>query len=102
MKKLTLGFTAIAAQFILTATVNKPLSTPTINLSNQREIIELYRDGQYDVVKAKLTNQGFKLTAKEPDYTIHGSAHEGTFKMEYEEDSPSAAYRNFGWKQTRA
>lgn len=54
---------------------------PEVEWARISEIVELYRDGQYDVVKAKLANQGFEVTKSEPDYTLNGRRHEGGFTM---------------------
>ena len=99
MKKIVFGFSLLAA-FILAYATPVKTQYPIVSFTNVHEIIELYRDGQYDIVKAKLANQGFKVTKSEPDYTLHGTSHEGTFTMEMNEDSPSAQYRAYGWKQT--
>jgi hypothetical protein len=97
MRKLI--FSLLATVIISATPLSRPTVPPQVRFSTINEIVELYRDGQYNVIKAKLTNEGFKITSSEPDYTLHGTTNEGTFKMEYEEDSPSAAYRNFGFKQ---
>lgn len=99
MRKIVFSFSLLAALTISATLASRLNVPPQVRFSTVNEIVELYRDGQYDVVKAKLVNEGFKITSSEPDYTLHGTTNEGAFKMEYEEDSPSAAYRNLGFKQ---
>jgi hypothetical protein len=62
------------------------------------EIVELYADGQYGVVKAKLANRGFTVSQEEPDYTLHGVSHSGKFTFMYERESSAGAYRETGFK----
>lgn len=98
MRKIVLCFFLLAAFVIIYATPAKA-QYPVVGFLNQHEIIALYRDGQYDIVKAKLVNQGFRVTKSEPDYTLNGLTHSGTFTMRFEEDSPSATMRQYGMKQ---
>jgi hypothetical protein len=100
MRKIVLSFSLLAALFISATPPSKPANAPVVTFGNLHEIMELYRDGQYDVVKAKLANEGFKVISAEPDYTLHGTTHEGVFKMEHQIDSPSQSYRNIGATQT--
>ncbi len=44
------------------------------------EISQLYAQERMDVIKAKMLNSGFKLTASEPDYELNGRGH----KLKYE------------------
>lgn len=74
-------------------------SPPPINYLFIREIIELYKDKQYDIVKQKLVNQGFILDKAEPDYTLKGKRHEGVFSMKHEQESPSAFRRQMASKE---
>lgn len=100
MRKPLSGLFLFVALAISATPINRNLGQPTSNFYEIREIIDLYRDGQYDIVKAKLVNQGFKVTSTEPDYTLHGIAHEGNFRMEYETNSPSYQLREYGIKST--
>ena len=98
MKKIVLAFSLLAAITISAVTPAKA-QTPIVRYDVINEIIELYRDGQYDIVKAKLTNQGFKVTKSETDYTLHGITHAGVFTVQFEEESYSALLRQSGDKQ---
>lgn len=100
MRKTVFSFLLLTALAVSATSVGKPPGRPATSFYEIREIIDLYRDGQYNIVKAKLANQGFKIISTEPDYTLHGTAHEGTFKMEYETDSPSDQLREYGIKLT--
>jgi hypothetical protein len=97
MKKLLGGVLAILLWGVVAPTYAQ--GSPAVDYATISEIIALYRDGQYAVVKAKLANQGFTQTSAEPDYTLHGQTHRGVFTMTYETDSPSADYRRMGIKE---
>jgi hypothetical protein len=45
------------------------------------EIIDLYVEGQYEVVYSKLSNLGFELTKSTPDYTSKNIDYKGDFMM---------------------
>lgn len=44
-------------------------------------LIKLYKDGQYDIVAAKLKNKGYTLDKYTPDYELDGVSYKGDFSF---------------------
>ena len=86
--------------FLLCLLNNLNVNAQTLPYTELNEIIELYSDGQYDVVKAKLGNIGFVVTKSTPDYTLNGVVHSGDFVMMREKSSSVEAYRQHGFTDT--
>lgn len=85
----------LALTVCLTSAINQ---SPTLPYNELNEIIDLYCDGQYEIVKAKLGNIGFVVTKSIPDYTLNGITHSGDFVMMREKESAVEAYREHGFK----
>ena len=60
------------------------------------EIFMLYADGQYDVVKVKLANAGFKVIKSTPNYSLNGTNHQGDFSVLRSTESMTPLYRQDG------
>ena len=57
------------------------LAQQVISRNEVSEIIDLYVDEQYEIVKAKLNNFGFVITQTTPAYILKGVKHRGEFVM---------------------
>jgi len=79
---------------------SKGLQAQELSSNNILEIVDLYADSQFDIVKAKLNNYGYSLMKSTPDYTLHGVGHFGDFTMIREKSSTSPTLKRIGWPDT--
>ncbi len=84
--------TVLAATFLL-VTNSLKVQAQSISSNELREILALYVDGQYDIVKVKLNNIGFKVIESTPDYTLNGTTHAGVFTMIREKESEDDIFK---------
>lgn len=88
----------LALMLLLSNAAQNQVYAQTFSDSELREVADLYMDGQYVIVKAKLSNAGFNLTETTPDYTLNGVNHNGVFTMKREKESSSKGNREIDFK----
>jgi hypothetical protein len=71
-----------------------------LSFSDIIDIVDLYQEDQYEIIKAKLGNAGYIIDKSTPDYTLRGEEHYGQFSMVYETDHPSKSLRGIGATQS--